>query len=73
MDGNNFVNGLYGPTLPAGWALVGAEDFTGDGKPDYVLFEASTRRTAYWYMDGNIYGGGTYGPTLPAGWNLAAP
>ena len=47
-----------GPTLPSGWALVATGDFNGDGKPDYVLYNASTRRTAIWYMNNNDYAGG---------------
>jgi hypothetical protein len=46
-------------------------DFNRDGKPDYVLYNASTRRTAVWYMDDTVFLGGAYGPTLPAGWRLA--
>ena len=45
-------------------------DFNRDGKPDYVLYNASTRRTAVWYMDDTVFLGGAYGPTLPAGWRL---
>ena len=45
-------------------------DFNGDGKPDYVLYNASTRRTAVWYLNNNVFLGSAYGPTLPAGWTL---
>jgi hypothetical protein len=41
-----------------------------DGEPDYLLYNASTRQTAVWYMNNNIFVGGGYGPTLPAGWLL---
>jgi hypothetical protein len=57
------------PTL-ARRATVG--DFNGDGHPDYVLQNASTRQTAIWYLNNNFYIGGAYGPTLVAGWGLEA-
>src|SRR5262249_20394710 len=47
-----------------------AADFNEDGKPDFVLFNASTRQTAVWYMDNNVRVGGSGGPTLPPGWQL---
>jgi hypothetical protein len=53
--------------------LTGAADFNGDGKPDYVLYNGSSRQTAIWYLNNNVYVGGAYGPTLPASWSLAAP
>ena len=62
-----------GPLLPSGWALVVAADFNGDAKPDYSLYNTSTRQTAIGYLSNNIYIGGAYGPTLPIGWSLVAP
>jgi hypothetical protein len=53
--------------------LKGAADFNSDGKPDYVLFEASTRRTAIWYLNGATLAGSAYGPTLAAGYSLVFP
>jgi hypothetical protein len=47
-----------------------AADLNNDGKPDYVLYNASTRGTAVWYLNNNVYIGGTYGPILTAGWRL---
>jgi hypothetical protein len=73
MDNNVLVSGEFGPTLPAGWSLIGTADFNGDGKPDYVLYNASTRQTAIWYMNNNVFAGGALGPILPANWNLVAP
>jgi VCBS repeat protein len=45
-------------------------DFNSDGTPDYVLYQASTWRTAIWYLDNNIYQGSAFGPSLPSGWAL---
>jgi hypothetical protein len=49
-------------------------DFNGDGHPDYVLFNPSTRRTAIWYLNNKAFIGAAYGPTLPAGggWYVGA-
>src|SRR5206468_3639482 len=46
-------------------------DFNGDGKPDYLLYNVSTRQTAIWYLNNNVHIGGALGPTLPVGWELA--
>jgi uncharacterized protein YbdZ (MbtH family) len=70
MDNNVHVGGANGPTLPAGWSVVGVADFNGDGHPDYLLFKATTRQTAIWYMNNHLHVGGAYGPTLPAGWSV---
>jgi len=66
------VVGVYGPTLPSGWQLVATADFNGDGKPDYLLYNASTGQTAIWYLNNNVCVGGVYGPTVPVGWSLVS-
>jgi hypothetical protein len=73
MNNNALINGVFGPTLPAGWSVVGVADFNGDGKPDLLLSNASTQKTAIWYMNNNALINGVFGPTLPAGWSLVAP
>jgi elongation factor P hydroxylase len=70
LNNNVFTSGLYGPTLPVGWTVVGAADFNGDGHPDYLVYNASTRQTAIWYLNNNILTSGLYGPTLPVGWTV---
>jgi hypothetical protein len=54
-----------------GYNLVNAPitDFNGDGKADWILYNASTQ-TAVWYMNNNVRIGSATGPTLPAGWRL---
>jgi hypothetical protein len=72
LQGSVFLDGVFGPTLPAGWTLVGTADVNLDGKPDYVLFNPATRQTAVWYLDGTTYVRGAFGPPLPAVWTLIA-
>jgi hypothetical protein len=52
---------------------VATGDFNGDGKPDFVLYNASTGQTALWYMNNNVRIGSAYGPMLPPGWSVALP
>ena len=47
-------------------------DFNGDVRPDLLLFNATTRQTAVWYMNNNVRIGNANGPTLPGGWSLAS-
>jgi hypothetical protein len=61
---------FYVRVAPMGWKLIATVDFNSNGKPDYVLYNANTRRTAVWYMNNNAFVAGVYGPTLPAGWGL---
>jgi len=64
---------LYGASTPL--AVPEAtptplNDFNGDGKPDYLLYNVSTRQTAVWYLNNNAFVAGAYAPTLPAGWRV---
>ncbi len=47
-------------------------DLNGDAKPDYVLQQPSTQRTAIWHLNGVTKTGEVAGPTLSAGWTIAA-
>lgn len=47
-------------------------DFNGDARPDLLLFNAGTRKTAVWYMNNNVRIGNANGPTLLPGWSLAS-
>jgi len=62
-----------GPTIVAGYELVGAADFDGNTSPDYLLYNAGNGQTAIWYMDDNVRVGSASGPILPGGWSLVAP
>ena len=64
------LNGCL-PVLPvttSGRAVVA--DFNGDGHPDFVLYNHSTRQTAIWYMNNNVHVDGAMGPTITLGWVL---
>ena len=74
------VNEYYAVTSSSAWATRIAKfrfspparyDFNGDGFPDYLLFNASTRQTAIWYLQGTTFLSGANGPTPPAGWVVA--
>ena len=53
--------------------LVGLADFDGNGRPDYVLYNPGTHRTALWYLNNNQLIDTANGPTLPTGWSLVGP
>jgi N-acetylneuraminic acid mutarotase len=72
LNNNTYIGGGYGPSLPAGWAVVDVADFNRDAHPDYALFNPTTRQTAIWYLNNRQYLVGAYGPTLPSGWQLVA-
>ena len=68
-----YVSSAFGPTIGSGYELMGTADFNGNGGPDDVLYNASTRRTAFYYLNNNVYAGSALGPFPPAGWTLVAP
>jgi uncharacterized protein YbdZ (MbtH family) len=70
LNNNVFTGGVFGPSLPAGWSLVGSADFNQSLNPDYLLFNASTRQSAIWYFSGTTFISSAFGPTLPSGWVL---
>ena len=47
-------------------------DFNSDARPDLLLFNASTRQTAVWYLNNNVRIGSASGPTLPGGWSVVS-
>jgi outer membrane protein assembly factor BamB len=72
LNNNVFIGSASGPTLPAGWQVVGVADFNRDGHPDHLLYNAATRRTVVWYMNNNIHVASHNGPTLPSGWSVVS-
>ena len=68
--GVTFIGSANGPTTALGWALVATGDFNNDGRPDFVIYNASTSQTVIWYLNNNVFIGGAVGPTLPARWSL---
>ena len=72
LNNNVFVSGVFGPTLPlpVNWRVVGVADFNGDNKPDYLLYNASTRQTAIWYLSGPTLISGALGPSIASGYTL---
>jgi hypothetical protein len=51
-------------------SLLPATDLNNDGKPDYVIYNATTRQTEAFYLSNNALIGSAAGPTLQAGWHL---
>jgi hypothetical protein len=71
LNNNVYIQGsaAYGPSVPIGWSLVTAVDFNGDSIADYLLYNATTRQTAIWYINHarpDTPLGYAYGPTLPS-------
>jgi hypothetical protein len=70
--GYSFTGGAFQTLIERyssiGWQISALGDFDRNSKPDYLLYNVSTRRTAVWYMNDNVFVTGAYGPTLPAGW-----
>ena len=54
LNNNVHIGGASGPTLWAGYTVVGVADFNLDGRPDYLLFNPNTRQTAIWYLNDNV-------------------
>jgi hypothetical protein len=48
-------------------------DFNNDGKPDYLLYNPTTRQTMIWYLNNDVLIGHAFGPTPWFGWSLVAP
>jgi FG-GAP repeat len=57
LNNNVLIGRAFGPTPWLGWSLMGAADFNGDGKPDYLLYNPSTRQTAISYLNNNFHVG----------------
>jgi hypothetical protein len=60
-----------GADFPVEW--VGIADFDLNGGLDYLLFNATTRRTAVWYLNNNSFASSALGPTAPMNWDMIVP
>ena len=71
LSGAAYFSSRAGPTLPAGYTLVAAQDFNGDNQPDLLLFNPTTRQTTVWYLNSFLqHIGGGNGPTLPVNYRV---
>ena len=73
VDGNGNSpdgTGTYDLSLAGVIASPPRADFNNDGKPDWVIQNTSTRRSAIWFMNDATRLGLSFGPTLPVGWVL---
>jgi hypothetical protein len=70
VNGITLIGSASGPRLPHGWELVGSGDFNNNGKPDYLIFNVSTRQTAIWYLNNNVFLAEAFGPNIPRPWKL---
>jgi hypothetical protein len=65
---------VYGPEAGTSfYKLKGAADYSGEGYPDYVLFNINTHETFIVFLHNNVPVGSAIGPTLPADWTLTLP
>jgi hypothetical protein len=71
LNGTKYTASTYGPTVPAGWSLIGCADFFTDNHQDYIFFNAGSRKTGVWFLEGSNFIGWSFGPTLPQGWVIA--
>ena len=70
MEDWHYRGVVAGPTLPAGYNLVGVADFDGDGNPDFALFNPTTNATLIWHLSGVAFSWSATGPTITAGYTL---
>jgi hypothetical protein len=63
-------NWIQATNIP-GWKIVGAEDFSGDGRPDLLWQNDATRQVSVWYMEDNTRTGWEWiQQTSVPGWQL---
>jgi hypothetical protein len=72
LEGSNWLTTSDVPD----WAIVGVADFNGDGKPDLVWQNDTTRQVVVWYMGGaqgnQFLGSSWLAPLGAPGWTVVA-
>src|SRR5690348_14272441 len=73
--GNSFLGATFlASTGMAGWSVVAVVDVNGDGKPDLIWQNDTTRQLCAWYMGGalgNTCRGATFlAPAGMGGWRV---
>jgi hypothetical protein len=68
MNNHNLISGVYGPTVPAGWTILGIGDFNGDGYPDLFVYNPSSHQSGIWHMQDARLISAVYGPTFINGY-----
>ncbi len=69
LNGADYVGPFVYPHPLVSSASV-PTDVNGDGKPDYLLYNPTTRQTVIWYLNNDVLIGHAYGPVLWSGWSL---
>src|SRR5207248_2655057 len=72
LNNNVRVGAANGPTVLAGYNVVGVADFNRDSHPDYLLYNPTTRQTGIWYLNNNVRIGAPHDPILLACYTTAA-
>jgi hypothetical protein len=76
-EGSSLIGWKYlSSTGVAGWSIVGSADFNGDGHPDLIWQNDSTRQATVWYMSGvqgtTLLGWSYLAATAMPGWKIVA-
>jgi predicted outer membrane repeat protein len=74
LNNGQLVSTHYGPSLNLrpGYNIVGATDFNSDNKPDYLLYDSSTRKTEIWFLNNYAFTTNANGPTVTNGYTPLA-
>ena len=72
-SGSRRTSSAWGPSIPVGYRLEGISDFDRSGRPDFLLYSSSTRRTAIWYLNNTSVLRTVFGPVSASGYVPLAP
>ncbi|HQW38672.1 MAG TPA: hypothetical protein PLO00_08140, partial [Usitatibacteraceae bacterium] len=72
MDGRAVSQASNLGVVPAGWALVGTADYTGDGKAD-LLWRFTDGSISLWTMNGATVTGYPSVPNPGGTWQIVVP